>query len=90
MMYPGGSEQTEEGSTKVGSASVYAGDGKTWWEELAALRFLKNCQGQEEQIGQERFLKGRTEIYDLTIGVSFELKIKDFLNEWAMGETGYL
>lgn len=55
-MYPEGSEQTEEGSTKVGSTSVYAGDGKIWWEELSALRFLKNCQGQEEQIGQERFL----------------------------------
>lgn len=57
MMYPEGSEQTEEGSTKVRSTSVYAGDGKTWGEELSALRFLKNCQGQEEQIGQERFLK---------------------------------
>lgn len=57
MMYPEGSEQTEEGSTKVVSTSVYAGDGKTCGEELFALRFLKNCQGQEEQIGQERFLK---------------------------------
>lgn len=34
--------------------------------------------------------KRRTEIYDLTIGDSFELKIKDFLNKWAMGKTGYL
>lgn len=34
--------------------------------------------------------KGRTEIYDLTIGDRFELKIKDFLNQWAIGETGYL
>lgn len=30
MMYPEGSEQTEDGSTKVGSTAVYAGEGKTW------------------------------------------------------------
>lgn len=64
MMYPEGSEQTEDGSAKVGSMAVYAGEGKAWGRSSLPLLFLKNCQGQEEQIGHERFPTGRTEIQE--------------------------
>lgn len=51
-------------------------------EELSVLRFLKNCQGQEEQIGHERFPEAemKSMIY-LTIGGRFGQKIRNFPNE---------